>query len=63
MEKPNYFPHNITPTGWLKEYLDRDLNGITGHLDEYCKENMMLGNFNSVDMTKFKKYCFAPRPT
>jgi type I restriction enzyme S subunit len=25
-------------------------------LDEWCKQNTTLGNFNSVDMTKFKKY-------
>ena len=38
MENSNYMPHNVSPAGWLKEYLSRDLNGITGHLDEYCDE-------------------------
>jgi type I restriction enzyme S subunit len=31
-------------------------------LDEWCKQNTTLGNFNSVDMTKFKKYKFPLPP-
>ncbi|MCL2879414.1 MAG: hypothetical protein FWF29_04135 [Treponema sp.] len=28
----------IRPEGWLKTFLHRDLDGITGHLDEYAPE-------------------------
>ena len=31
-------------------------------LSEWCKQNTTLGNFNSVDMTKFRKYKFPLPP-
>ena len=45
-----------------KEYLDSlDIMYFYYYcdiLDEWCKNNTTLGNFNSVDMTKFKKFKF-----
>lgn len=28
----------VMPEGWMKEQLDRDIDGFVGHLDEFCKE-------------------------
>lgn len=37
----NYYTNQIekiSPEGWLKEYLKRDINGFVGWLDELCQE-------------------------
>lgn len=39
VEKLEYFPFgSIKPTGWLKEQMQKDINGFVGHLDQIVPE-------------------------